>query len=239
MYSYLTNQVDLLVLTDSKIGGSDKSTCTDCNTCCKAGSNSANCYFCNQIKYVDLLGHRFIVLERTSEGKIIALLEDYSSTCVATSKIEYKDWGLLTCDGWFYGTYSQTSAVVENIVTKAKDMLKDVPSEYFAFFMLDSESRQVGVITREEFQKYKKGVYGPIASWTVSRYTTSHTSYVTRPFRHGNSTTYNNSYYYVAVGSSVVQKYYGDCVKIRPLVHFNPIYTCTGSGTSEDPFKIL
>ena len=239
MYSYLTNQVDLLVLTDSKIGGSDKSTCTDCNTCCKAGSNSANCYFCNQIKYVDLLGHRFIVLERTSEGKIIALLEDYSSTCVATSKIEYKDWGLLTCDGWFYGTYSQTSAVVENIVTKAEEMLKDVPSEYFAFFMLDSESRQVGVITREEFQKYKKGVYGPIASWTVSRYTTSHTSYVTRPYRHGNSTTYNNSYYYVAVGSSVVRKYYGDCVKIRPLVHFNPIYTCTGSGTSEDPFKIL
>ena len=239
IYGYLTNQLDLLLLTNSKIGGNSNSTCTDCNKCCKTGSDSANCYFCNNVKYVELFGHTFTILERTTDGHIIAILNEYSSECVVTSKVEKKEWGLLTCDGWFYGAYDQTSAVVENIATEAAKMLSDIPTEYLAQFSIDGETRQVGVITKDEFNKYKNGVYGSVATWTVTKYTSSKRSYVTRPYRHGNSTTYNNSYYYVTENSSIKEKYYGNCVKIRPLVHFNSIYTCSGSGTSEDPFKIL
>ena len=75
---YLTNQVDMLVLTNMKTGGTNGTTCTDCNSCCKAEGGEA-CYYCNRNFYVNLRGHNFVILERDNQGNLFSALNAVTS----------------------------------------------------------------------------------------------------------------------------------------------------------------
>ena len=238
---YLTNQIDLLVLTNSKTGGDNGGTCTDCNKCCKAGANDT-CYYCNRKFYINLKGHTFVVLQRENGGLLFSALDGTSTKCVYGSISETQSWGVQTCDGYFRGTYSKTTATQTYILKEATNMFKDIPTEeYLAEFKVAGANTFVGTLTRDEFNKYTNGVYESASKrlWTVTKYTSTGVSYVSIPFNHGDSTTYSNSYYYVQVGSNTTSSYYGSCNLFKPTVKLKTIYTCEGNGTKESPYTIL
>ena len=241
IYGYLTNQVDLLVLTNSKIGGTNKTTCTDCNSCCKAAGNN-DCYYCNQKSFLKINNHTFIILERDKDGFIKAALNETSGKCVAGSKREHRTWGIQTCDGYFTGTYEQVTATQSVIVGESEDILADIPPEYLQNFQLEGNSVNVGAPTLSDYDKYRQAlstINANVGVWTITRFTTIGHSTVSKPYNHGNSTSYTNSYYYVKTGSKTSTSYYGECHYVIPIIYLKPIYSCTGDGTKENPYIIL
>ncbi len=238
---YLTNQVDLLVLTNMKTGGANGSTCTDCNSCCKAEGGEA-CYYCNKNFYVNINGHNFVILERDNQGYLFSALNAVTNKCVNGSVTTLETWGVQTCDGYFTGTYNQTTATQTEIIKEATNMLSNISaSKYFESYTLEGQTVKVGTFTADQFKKYTNAIFENANTnlWTVSKYTEVMESKVSDPYPHGNSTTYNNSYYYIQKGSNTTQSYYGACNQVKPAVKLKTIYTCGGNGTASNPYTII
>ena len=241
IYGYLTNQVDLLLLTESKTGGTNSTTCTNCNTCCKATGND-NCYYCDRKTFIKINNHTFVVLERDKDGYIKAALNETSTKCVAGSIREHKTWGVQTCDGYFTGTYEQVTATQSVIIGHSAEIIKDIPTEYLKDFSVGGQTANVGAPTLSDYDKYLKAlstINSGVGVWTVTKYTTTGHSTVSSPYNHGNSTTYTNSYYYVKKGSTTATSYYGACNYVIPIIYLKPIYSCLGDGTESNPYVIV
>lgn len=241
IYGYLTNQVDLLLLTNSKIGGTNNSTCTDCNSCCKT-SGDENCYYCNQKTFIKIKNHTFVILERNKDGYIKAALNEVSRKCVAGSVRQHKTWGIQTCDGYFTGTYEQVTATQSVIIGQSEEILKDIPAEYLKDFKVEGTSVNIGAPTLSDYEKYRQAlstINASVGVWTLTKYTTTGYSTVSNPYNHGNSTSYTNSYYYVKKGAQTNNSYYGACNHVIPIIYLKPIYSCSGNGSKENPYIIL
>lgn len=228
---YLTNQVDLLVLTDSN-------SCTDCNKCCKDQSSGA-CYYCSGKKYVNINGYNFVIIERLKDGTLKAAYDGVSTKCVYGSQTSKGVWGIQTCDGYFRANYTVTRAVATNIIKAAAETIKGVDKSYLKTINFGGYSGNVGTLTTDDFYKYKNALLDSKRYWTVTAHYSTKKVYVDDPFAHGDSTTVSESYFYVVSGNTTTTAYYGACNYVKPLVNLNTIYTCSGDGTKENPYKIL
>ena len=237
---YLTNQVDMLVLTNMKTGGTNGTICTDCNSCCKA-EGGETCYYCNRKFFINLRGHNFVILERDNQGNLFSALNAVTTKCVSGSVTRLEKWGLQTCDGYFTGTYNQTTATEKYIEAEAANLISDIPSSYFESYTIEGHTVKIGTFTADQFKKYSNAIFENANTnlWTITKYSEVKQSFVSDPYAHGNSTTYSNSYYYIQKGSNITQSYYGGCNQVKPAVKFGKIYTCGGNGTANNPYTII
>lgn len=81
--AYLTNQLDLLVKTDS-----DK--CTSCGTCCLP-SSGGSCYYCDKTRYLSFGGNNFAILERDAKGGILAAYDGVGANRVTPTSLLEQD----------------------------------------------------------------------------------------------------------------------------------------------------
>lgn len=224
--AYLTNQVDLLLQTDS-VG------CNECKKCCKPDS-SGSCSYCDKNKYLKINNYRFIALERYKNGTIKATYDGISGKCEYASTTVSGRWEVRTCDGLFRANYTVTRVVENKIKAKAGETISGIDA-----YLVTRSSGNVSNVTKAEFKKYAAALYADEPYWTITVRTTLKRVYVSEPYNHGDSTTVTNSYYYVVNKNKLTEDFYGNCNYVKPIVVLKTLYTCEGDGTSDSPYIVL
>ena len=232
--AYLTNQLDLLIQSDSK-------KCSNSKTCCLASSDGS-CYYSNKVKYLSYGGKKFVILERDKNGKLLVAYDGLSSNRITPTSLRSAKWEIQTCDGVFSKNYSYSSPVLQTIINEGQNFLKSLPSNYTSFIEYQTwpagYSAYVGNIDVSLFNKYGQALYDRNPYWTTSTYSSGFDIYVDTPYAHGNYTTKYNTYFYSIDNGALSSRYAGSSAYIKPILKFKSVYTCGGDGSINNPYVV-